>query len=126
MLPVYETVNVGWDFSWTAETKSLADELAEDEERRKADMKDGEEDEGGEGEDEDEGDAEGDDEDSGGDRDGEDEAEEESNHISSSEPQDTIEAEVSESSVKVCYRFRKTTRGAKAHPRHWELVEVWV
>lgn len=148
VLPVYEAVEHGWDYPWTAESKSLADELAEDEERRQADMEDGEEDEDGEDEDVDDDvdDAEGDDEcdgesaagedeaegdetKCGGDNEGEVEAEDEnaSNSPNSpSEPQETTEAEVNEGSVKVRYRFRKTTRGCKTKARHWELVEVWV
>ena len=128
MLPVYEAVVDGWDFPWTAETKSLAEELAEDEERRKKDMN--ERGESLDGEDHDDGEAEGDVEEDeegfGGEVDCEDElAVEEKAFSSPSEPPETIEAEVSESSVKVRYRFRKTTRGCKAQVRRWELVEVW-
>lgn len=76
------------------------------------------------GENEAEGDTEGDEHCFAGDSEAEGEAEEESNDKSLSEPQETIEAEeASEGSVKVCYRFRKTTRGCKV--RHWELVEIW-
>ena len=128
VLPVYEAVVDGWDFPWTAETKSLAEELAEDEERRKKDMN--ERGESLDGEDHDDGEAEGDVEEDeegfGGEVDCEDElAVEEKAFSSPSEPPETIEAEVSESSVKVRYRFRKTTRGCKAQVRRWELVEVW-
>lgn len=141
VLPVYEAVENGWNYPWTAETKSLAEELAEDEERRQADMKDGEENEDGEDDDDDdaEGDdefdeeslggedeAEGDEENSGGEDEGEAEAEEENASSSPSEPQETTEAKPSDGSVKVRYRFRKTTRGCKAQARHWEFVEVWV
>ena len=130
VLPVYEAVENDWNYPWTAETKSLADELAEDEERRQADMKDGEEDDDGEDDDgendDDVDDAEGDEENSGGEDEGEDEVEEENTSSSPSEPQETTEAEVNEGSVKVRYRFRKTTRGCKTKVRHWELVEVWV
>lgn len=145
VLPVYEAVYDGWNFPWTAETKSLAEELAEDEERRQAEMNDGDEDEDGEDEDDDVDDAEGDDECEeslggeeeaegdeeklGGDNEGEVEAEvEEKNAFNSpsEQPLQTTEAGVSESSVKVRYRFRKTTRGCKTQVRHWELVEVWV
>lgn len=138
---VYEAVEDGWNYPWTAETKSLAEELAEDAERKKAKMRgdDWEADLGGDDEDDDEGaerDMEGDGEDLGGETegDGEDlsgetegqgEAEEESNDKSPSGPQETIEAEASEISVKVRYRFRKTTPGCKARVRHWELVEIW-
>lgn len=142
MVPVvYEAVEDGWNYPWTAETKSLAEELAEDAERKKAKMRgdDWEADLGGDDEDDDEGaerDMEGDGEDLGGETegDGEDlsgetegqgEAEEESNDKSPSGPQETIEAEASEISVKVRYRFRKTTPGCKARVRHWELVEIW-
>lgn len=144
VLPVYEAVENGWNYPWTAETKSLADELAEDEERRQADMKDGEEDEDGEDDDDDvdvddaegddecdeeslggEDDAKGNEENLGGDNEGENEAEEENASSSPGEPQETVEAAVSDGSVKVRYRFRKTTRGCKARVRHWELVEVW-
>lgn len=128
VLPVYEAVDNGWDFPWTAETKSLAEELAEDDERKKQDMKDrGESLDGeGDGDGEAEGNAEDDEEDFGGEDDCEDEAAvEESAFTSSGELPEPIEAEVNESSVKVRYRFRKTTRGCKAQVRRWELVEVW-
>ncbi|GAB7333616.1 hypothetical protein MBLNU13_g05183t1 [Cladosporium sp. NU13] len=140
VLPVYEAVEDGWNYPWTAETKTLAEELAEDEERRKADMNDGYEDGDGEDDVEDdveedsEGDeetlggdyeAEGDKKNLGGDNEAEDKAEQESNDESPSEAPETIEVGPSESSVKVCYRFRKTTRGCKAQARQWELVEVW-
>jgi len=131
VLPVYEAVEDGWNYPWTAETKSLADELKEDEERRKKEMKDDgrEEDLGGDDDDDEaEEDVEDVEEDSGGD-DGsgaEDEAEREENDIiPPSEPPETIEADVKESSASVYYRFRKTTRGCKAQVRQWELVEVW-
>ena len=143
VLPVYEAVEDGWNFTWTAETKSLAEELEEDAERKKAKMKgdDWEQDLGDDDDDdvEAEGDMDCDEEALGSEAEAEggiegdeevlgggDEAEEESNDKSPSETQETIEAEeASEGSVKVCYRFRKTTRGCKARARHWELVEVW-
>ena len=147
VLPVYEAVEDGWNYPRTAETKSLAEELAEYAEREKAKMKgdDWEQDLGGDDDDdveaeedlhcgeealgsegEAEGGIEGDEEVLGGEGEAEGEAEEESNDKSPSEPQETIEAEeASEGSVKVCYRFRKTTRGCKGRVRHWELVEVW-
>jgi hypothetical protein len=124
VLPVYEAVEDGWNYAWTAETKSLADELAEDEERQKREMKDDgrEDNSGGEDEavDQAEEDLDGDEEKLGGENEGDDEAEK-----ASSEPPQSIKAEASESSIKVRYRFRKTTRGCKAHVRQWELVEVW-
>ena len=124
VLPVYEAVEDGWNYPWTAETKSLADELKEDEERRKKDMKDDgrEEDLGGE----DECDDQAEEDMEGGEDEAEHEVEKEENDISSpNEPPETIESETSEDSVKVYYRFRKTTRGCKAQVRQWELVEVW-
>ena len=130
VLPVYEAVEDGWNDPWTTETKSLAEELAEDEERRKAEMKDedeGEDDEDDDDDDDDDEVEEGNDEDLGGDNEGEVEAEE-AVFSSPSESPAAIEAEaeVSEGSLKVRYRFRKTTHGCTAKARHWELVEVWV
>jgi len=115
--PVYETVATGWDFQWTAETKSLADELEEDAEWKREEME-GDEDEGFG------------DEDEGADEDGDEadaDAREEENDVSSpDETQEASEADVREGSVKVRYRFRKTTPGCKAQARHWEMVGVWV
>lgn len=131
VLPVYEAVEEGWNYLWTAETKSLADELAEDAERKRREMKEREIDgEDLDGEDLDidgaEEDIEADEEDVGIEDEGEDEAEKEENDINSTnEPPEIIDAEFSESSASVYYRFRKTTRGCKAQVRHWELVEVW-
>jgi hypothetical protein len=126
VLPVYEAVEGGWNYAWTAGTKSLADEIAEDVERKKQEMKGGED----EDDEEAEGDMEGED-DEGGEQDFGGEEDEVANQesASSSPPSETLETTevgVNESSVKVRYRFRKTTRGCKAQVRHWELVEVWV
>jgi hypothetical protein len=126
---VYEAVEDGWNFPWTAETKSLADELKEDEERRKEEMGDEEGGFGDEGEDdgETEEDVKSNEDALGGeDKDEGKEEKEESSSSSLSEPPETIEAEVNESSVKVCYRFRNTKRGCKGQMRQWEMVEIWV
>jgi hypothetical protein len=126
---VYEAVEDGWNFPWTAETKSLADELAEDEERKKQEFGDEDEGFGDEGEDdgETEEDLDGGEEALGGENEGEGKEEkEESASGSPSEPPGTIEAEVNGSSVKVCYRFRNTKRGCKGQMRQWEMVEIWV
>lgn len=43
-MPVYEAVSSGWDYEWTSETKSLADELAEDRAARGEDGDEGQDD----------------------------------------------------------------------------------
>ena len=128
---VYEAVVDGWNFPWTAETKSLADELAEDAERRKEEIGD---EEGGFGdENEDDGeveenvegeDDEGGEQEFGGEDEGEGKGEKEESAFGG--PPEAIEEEVNGGSVKVRYRFRKTTRGCNTQVRHWEMVEVWV
>jgi hypothetical protein len=119
VLPVYEAVANGWNFEWTSETKSLAEELAED--LKAAKYASGEEeDEVDENDDlwEADDEAEIDDE-----TDGDDKEEEKSTNSSPSEPLETIGADLGgEQRALVQYRFRKTTPGRKTKRRIWEIV----
>jgi hypothetical protein len=131
VLPVYEAVANGWNFEWTSETKSLAEELAEDLEAAKY----------ASGEEEDEVDENNDlweaDEEAEGDdgaeiddeveiddeADGDDKEEEKSTNSSPSEPLDPIGADLGgEQRALIQYRFRKTTPGRKTERRIWEIV----
>jgi hypothetical protein len=104
VLPVYEAVDDGWNFEWTSETKSLAEELAEDQEsaREMSGVEEGEVDENDDLREDDE--------------------VEESDDSPPSEPQATTEADLSAKNALVQYRFRRTTPGRKAERRIWEVV----
>jgi len=136
VLATYEAVSDGWDFEWTSETKSLAEELAEDQELAKARAK-GKKDEEAENDVEMEGDAEAE-EDAEAEDDDEIAESEDSTPSAShdvievdgsddnfpSEPPEATKTDVDENIVLVRYRFRRTTPGRKTEKRIWETVAL--
>ncbi|KAM0716285.1 hypothetical protein Q7P37_007730 [Cladosporium fusiforme] len=119
---VYETVSWGWDYERTPETKSLADEISEDVERRMEES--GGKDEGrwwedGSG-DLDESDQGGGDEESNDEMDLDSDAEPDSTASTSSTPS----SPVSEGGVRYWFRKRSGDDRGKIKSRIWELVQV--
>lgn len=105
---VYQTMSWGWDYERTSETKSLADEIAED--RAKSDQEvDGVEGDGGS-----------DDESSQGVDDGDDASDSAFTSAISPPPSSLIE----EGSVTYWYRQRDSDTRGKLKSRCWELVQV--
>jgi hypothetical protein len=103
VLPVYEAVDYGWDYEVTPDTKSLADEIAED----KAERSEEEKDEPDEEE--------------------RDEADEEERDEADGEEKVKSDGKDDKGPCGIRYRFRQhkiCLSGRKVGVQSWELVEV--